>query len=115
LVPVRKQSGLKAGAFSPTLLIPVATTETNGLYKPGLKAFFPPVGHAYNPQGTTKTLGSITYFSLCVFFSKGTLVCEKYICSLGYMQGLFLKKLKLMFKVPKFYNKILYVDNDVFY
>jgi hypothetical protein len=44
LVPVRKQPGLKAGAFSPALLVPVATTGTNGLYKPGLKAFFPPVG-----------------------------------------------------------------------
>jgi hypothetical protein len=43
LVPVRKQPGLKAGAFSPALLVPVATTGTNGLYKPGLKAFFPPV------------------------------------------------------------------------
>jgi hypothetical protein len=43
LVPVRKQPGLKTGAFSPALLVPVATTRTNGLYKPGLKAFFPPV------------------------------------------------------------------------
>jgi hypothetical protein len=43
LVPVRKQPELKAGAFSPALLVPVATTETNGLYKPGLKAFFLPV------------------------------------------------------------------------
>jgi hypothetical protein len=25
------------------LLVPVAATEINGLYKPGLKAFFPPV------------------------------------------------------------------------
>jgi hypothetical protein len=46
LVPVRKQPGLKAGAFSPALLVPVAITGTNGCYKPGLKAFFPPVpGH----------------------------------------------------------------------
>jgi hypothetical protein len=30
----------------PALLVPVATTGTNGHYKPGLKAFFPPVrGH----------------------------------------------------------------------
>jgi hypothetical protein len=43
LVPVRKQPGLKAGAFSPVLLVPVTTTETNGLYKPGLKALFPPM------------------------------------------------------------------------
>jgi hypothetical protein len=43
LVPVRKQPGLKAGAFSPALLVPVATTGINGLYKPGLKSFFPPV------------------------------------------------------------------------
>jgi hypothetical protein len=43
LVPVHKQPGLKAGAFSPALLIPVATTGTNGLYKSGLKVFFPPV------------------------------------------------------------------------
>jgi hypothetical protein len=44
LVPVRKQPELKeAGAFSPALLVLVATTGTNGLYKPGLKAFFPPV------------------------------------------------------------------------
>jgi hypothetical protein len=34
LVPVRKQPGL------PALLVPVATTGTNGLYKPELKAFF---------------------------------------------------------------------------
>jgi hypothetical protein len=40
LVPVRKQPGLKAGAFSPALVVPVATTGTNGLYKPELKAFF---------------------------------------------------------------------------
>jgi hypothetical protein len=39
LVPVHKQ----AGAFSPALLVPVATTGTNVPYKPGLKAFFPPV------------------------------------------------------------------------
>jgi hypothetical protein len=37
-----------AGAFSPALLVPVATTGTNGLYKPGLKAFFPPVGMAHS-------------------------------------------------------------------
>jgi hypothetical protein len=43
LVPGRKKPGLKAGAFSPALLVPVATTGTNGRYKPGLKAFFPPV------------------------------------------------------------------------
>jgi hypothetical protein len=43
LVSVHKQPGLKAGAFSPALLVPVATTGTNGLYKPGLKAFFLPV------------------------------------------------------------------------
>jgi hypothetical protein len=43
LVPVRKQPGLKAGASSPALLVPVAETGINGLYKPGLKAFFPPV------------------------------------------------------------------------
>jgi hypothetical protein len=30
----------KAGAFSPALLVPVATTETNEPYKPGLMAFF---------------------------------------------------------------------------
>jgi hypothetical protein len=45
LVPVRKQLGLKCGAFSPALLVPVAETGINGLYKPGLKAFFPPVIH----------------------------------------------------------------------
>jgi hypothetical protein len=33
---------LKAGGFSPTLLVPVALTGTNGLYKPGLMASFPP-------------------------------------------------------------------------
>jgi hypothetical protein len=43
LVPVRKQPGLKAGAFSPAVLVPVATTGTNGRYKPGAMAFFPPV------------------------------------------------------------------------
>jgi hypothetical protein len=43
LVPVRKQPGLKVGAFSPALLVPVATTGTNGPYKPGLMVFFPPV------------------------------------------------------------------------
>jgi hypothetical protein len=43
LVPARKQPGLKAGAFSPAWLVPVAETGINGLYKPGLKAFFPPV------------------------------------------------------------------------
>jgi hypothetical protein len=43
LVPARKQPGLKAGAFSPAWLVPVAETEINELYKPGLKAFFPPV------------------------------------------------------------------------
>jgi hypothetical protein len=31
LVPVHKQPGLKAGAFSPALLVPVATTGTNYL------------------------------------------------------------------------------------
>jgi hypothetical protein len=45
LVPVRKQPELKAEAFSPTLLVPVATTRTNGHYKPGQIAFFPPVMH----------------------------------------------------------------------
>jgi hypothetical protein len=39
----RKQPGLKARAFSPALLVLVATTGTNRLDKPGLKAFFPPV------------------------------------------------------------------------
>jgi hypothetical protein len=43
MVPVRKQPGLKAGAFSRALLVPVAETRINGLYKPGLKAFFLPV------------------------------------------------------------------------
>jgi hypothetical protein len=43
LVPAPKQPGLKAGAFSPAWLIPVAEIGINGLYKPGLKAFFPPV------------------------------------------------------------------------
>jgi hypothetical protein len=43
LLPVPKQPGLKAGAFSRALLVPVAATGINGLYKPGLKAFFPPV------------------------------------------------------------------------
>jgi hypothetical protein len=43
LVPVRKQPGLKAGAFSPALLVPVATTGINGRYKPEPMAFFPPV------------------------------------------------------------------------
>jgi hypothetical protein len=36
LVPVRK-------AFSSALLVPVATTETNGRYRPGAMVFFPPV------------------------------------------------------------------------
>jgi hypothetical protein len=45
LVPVPKQPGLKAGAFSRALLVPVAATGINGLYKSGLKAFFPPVRH----------------------------------------------------------------------
>jgi hypothetical protein len=27
--------------FSPTLLVPIAPTETNGLYKPGSMTFFP--------------------------------------------------------------------------
>jgi hypothetical protein len=40
---VHKQPGLKAGAFSPALLVPVATTGTNAPYKPGLMAFFSPV------------------------------------------------------------------------
>jgi hypothetical protein len=40
LVPARKQPGLKAGAFSPAWLVPVAKTGINGVYKPGLKAFF---------------------------------------------------------------------------
>jgi hypothetical protein len=40
LVPVHKRPGL---AFSRALLVPVAETGINGLYKPGLKAFFPPV------------------------------------------------------------------------
>jgi hypothetical protein len=44
LVPVHKRPGLKAGAFSRALLVPVAETGINGLDKPGLKAFFPPVG-----------------------------------------------------------------------
>jgi hypothetical protein len=48
LVLVRQQPGLKAGAFSPALLVPVATTGINGLYKPGLMAFFPPVYKAVN-------------------------------------------------------------------
>jgi hypothetical protein len=39
LVPVRKQPG----AFSLALLVPVATTETNGHYKPKPMVFFPPV------------------------------------------------------------------------
>jgi hypothetical protein len=43
LIPVRKQPGLKVGAFSPTLLVPVAITGTNVRYKPGPMAFFPPV------------------------------------------------------------------------
>jgi hypothetical protein len=43
LVPVRKQPGLKDEAFSPALLVPVATTGTNGRYRPGPMAFFPPV------------------------------------------------------------------------
>jgi hypothetical protein len=43
LVSVRKQSGLKAGTFSPALLVPVATTGTNTPYKLGLMTFFPPV------------------------------------------------------------------------
>jgi hypothetical protein len=47
LVPVRKQPGLKAGAFSPALLVPVATTGTNERYKPGPMAFFPPVVYEY--------------------------------------------------------------------
>jgi hypothetical protein len=43
LVLVRKQPGLKAGAFSPALLVPVVTTGTNGRYNPGPMTFFPPV------------------------------------------------------------------------
>jgi hypothetical protein len=49
LVPARKQPGLKAGAFSPAWLVSVAETGINGLYKLGLKAFFPPV--VYMPVG----------------------------------------------------------------
>jgi hypothetical protein len=40
LVPFQKRPGLKAGAFSRALLVPVAATGINGLYKSGLKAFF---------------------------------------------------------------------------
>jgi hypothetical protein len=43
LVPARKQPGLKAPAFSPAWLVPVAETGINGIYKPGLKAFFSPL------------------------------------------------------------------------
>jgi hypothetical protein len=43
LVLVLKKPGLKAEAFSPALLVSVALIETNGPYKLGLKAFFPPV------------------------------------------------------------------------
>jgi hypothetical protein len=43
LVPVHKQPGLKALAFSPALLVLVASTGTNEPYKPGPMAFFPPV------------------------------------------------------------------------
>jgi hypothetical protein len=43
LVPAGKQPGLKAGAFSLAWLVPVAETGINVHYKPGLKAFFPPV------------------------------------------------------------------------
>jgi hypothetical protein len=32
------------------LLVPVATTGTNGLYKPGLKDFFPPVACGVSPN-----------------------------------------------------------------
>jgi hypothetical protein len=57
LVPVHKRPGLKAGAFSRALLVPVAATEINGLYKPGLKAFFPPVPVTWVPLQTTYTDG----------------------------------------------------------
>jgi hypothetical protein len=50
LVPIRKQPGLKAGAFSPALLVPVATTGTNEPYKLGLMAFFPPVRQKFCPH-----------------------------------------------------------------
>jgi hypothetical protein len=50
LVPVRKQPGLKAGAFSPALLVPVAITGTNGPYKPRLMAFFPPMLTKHKPK-----------------------------------------------------------------
>jgi hypothetical protein len=68
LVPVRKKPGLKAGAFSPALLVPVATTETNGLYKPGLKATsvrIHPLKTSYG-VGSTKREERITYPLLVV-------------------------------------------------
>jgi hypothetical protein len=56
LVPVRKQPGLKAGAFSPALLVLVAITGTNGLYKPGLKALAG-VGPHCSLQGHAEVYG----------------------------------------------------------
>jgi hypothetical protein len=58
LVPARKQPGLKAGAFSLAWLIPVAETGINGLYKPGLKAFFPPVSPPPPPSSLADIEGS---------------------------------------------------------
>jgi hypothetical protein len=59
LVPVRKQPGLKAPTFSSALLVPVATTGTNGPYKPGPMAFFPPVvlGFVEMEGSPTLTIG----------------------------------------------------------
>jgi hypothetical protein len=71
LVLVRKQPGIKAGAFSPALLVPVATTGTNGLYKPGLKAFFPPV-HGPKALVSCSAVGNVLFLSILTFVLLGT-------------------------------------------
>jgi hypothetical protein len=75
LVPARKQPELKAGAFSPAWLVPVAETGINGLYKSGLKAFFPPVGrclvhvflNVYEPVSSAKICFYILKNSIYLF------------------------------------------------
>jgi hypothetical protein len=68
--------GQKARAFSPALLVPVATTGINGLYKPGLKAFFPPV----SAQIVTPLLQMFRNFFLFFF-----LLCTSSACSAACM------------------------------
>jgi hypothetical protein len=53
LIPVRKQPGLKAPAFSPALLVPVATTRTNGLTNREQWPFF----HQWKKKATAGLIG----------------------------------------------------------